>query len=176
VSTNVYNASRKLTTKLTTKRPRFDFGGAINLQDAGTARCGQVFWFAFCPQEISMPTIDVTAEETLTLDQAAAMLPAGRNGARPTFGCVLRWVLEGARPVGPDGKPNGEKIRLDAVRLGGRWITSCEAINRFVDRLTPRLDGAAVAPKLRAPAKRARSSEHAAEELEKAWGKNGPRK
>src|SRR5262245_36402702 len=118
-----------------------------------------------------MPAIDVTAEDTLTLDQARALLPPGRNGAKPTLGCMLRWIFDGAYALGPDGRRTDEKVRLEAVRFGGRWITSKEALNRFSERLTPRLDGDASEAKPRTPAKRARSSERAAAELEKAWGK-----
>jgi hypothetical protein len=121
-----------------------------------------------------MPTIDVTSESTLTLDQAAALLPPGRNGAHPTLGCMLRWVLDGANAVGPDGKPTGERIRLEAIRMGGRWLTSREALNRFADRLTPRLDGQAPTPDTRSPTKRRRASDHADDELEKAWRDRSP--
>jgi hypothetical protein len=52
------------------------------------------------------------------------------------------------------------------VRLGGRWVTSREALQRFAERLTPRLDAEALtAP--RSPGSRRRGSERAAAELEK---------
>jgi hypothetical protein len=54
---------------------------------------------------------------------------------------------------------------LEAVRLGGRWMTSREALQRFSDRLTPRLGGDDhTAP--RSPASRRRASERAAAELD----------
>jgi hypothetical protein len=71
-------------------------------------------------------------ENTLSLSQAAKRLPAGRNGAPVSLACVLRWVLDGARA------PDGQKVRLEAVRIGGRWITSIEALARFAEALTPR--------------------------------------
>jgi hypothetical protein len=39
---------------------------------------------------------------------------------------------------------NGEIVRLEALRCGGRWITSVEAVARFMQRLT---DGALDTPK-----------------------------
>jgi len=103
--------------------------------------------------------LNITAESTITLAQAAALLPRGRNGARVTLGCVLRWVLQGAK------SPTRERIRLEAVRLGGRWVTSREALNRFAQRLTPQLGDEPPAP-LRTANQRRRASERAARELE----------
>ena len=104
--------------------------------------------------------LDIARESTITLSQAAALLPPGRNGARPTLGCLLRWVLHGAK------SPTGERVRLEAVRLGGRWITSRESLNRFAQKLTPPLEGEAP-PAPRTPSQRRRASEAAARELEK---------
>src|SRR5262249_14589463 len=103
--------------------------------------------------------LDVTTESTITLVQAAAMLPPGRNGARPTLGCLVRWILCGAK------SPTGERVRLEAVRVGARWITSREALNRFAQRLTPQLDGEAPAAP-RTSGERRKASERAARELE----------
>ena len=58
--------------------------------------------------------------------------------------------------------PDGTIVRLEALRLGGRWVTSREAIQRFMERLTPRVDVEAQ-PAPRSPGQRA--SERAAEEL-----------
>ncbi len=45
---------------------------------------------------------------------------------------VLRWILHSAR------NPAGEIVRLEAVRLGSRWMTSREALQRFAEQLTPK--------------------------------------
>jgi hypothetical protein len=58
-------------------------------------------------------------------------------------------------------------VRLEAIRLGGRWLTSREALQRFIERLTPDLDAVKPAPVPRSPGKRQRASEHAAQQLEK---------
>jgi hypothetical protein len=55
---------------------------------------------------------------------------------------------------------------LEAARLGGRWVTSLEALRRFSERLTPRLGGDdSAAP--RSPTSRRRAAERAAAELDK---------
>ncbi len=75
--------------------------------------------------------IDLAKEQTLSLTQAARepIFPPGRKGARPTLSCILRWVLKGLK--GPEGR----FVRLEAMRLGCRWITSREAIQRFAEAL-----------------------------------------
>jgi len=74
--------------------------------------------------------IDLRNETSISLSQAARMLPPGRRGRPVTLSCLLRWVLDGVKTV--DGP-----VRLEAVRLGGRWITSIEALERFAARQTP---------------------------------------
>jgi hypothetical protein len=105
-------------------------------------------------------SIDLTTESTLTLAQAARLLPPGRRGRPVSMSCVLRWVLIGTRT------PSGDRVRLEAVRLGGRWLTSREALQRYADVLTPRLDGLP-APTPRSPTSLRRASERAAAELER---------
>jgi hypothetical protein len=63
--------------------------------------------------------------------------------------------------------PDGRRVRLEAVRLGGRWLTSAEALARFAERLPPRL-GVEEAPAPRTPARRQKASERAEKELERA--------
>jgi hypothetical protein len=103
--------------------------------------------------------IDLRTESTLSLSQAARLLPPSRCGRPVTLSCLLRWVLNGVRT------PNGV-VRLEAIRLGGRWITSHEALARFADRQTPRLEEDS-RPAVRTPTQRRRASEQAAKELSK---------
>jgi hypothetical protein len=79
--------------------------------------------------------IDLQSEKLISLADAAKLVPPGRRGKRTHLSTVLRWVLRGARG------PSSERVKLEAVRLGGRWLTSAEALQRFAERLTPRLDG-----------------------------------
>jgi hypothetical protein len=101
----------------------------------------------------------ILTETTLSLSQAAKRLPPGRRGAPVSLACLLRWVLDGARA------PEGEKVRLEAVRLGGRWITSVEALARFADRLTPKTSDSPLPA--RTPRQRRRAAERAEKELER---------
>jgi hypothetical protein len=103
--------------------------------------------------------IDLSTESTLSLSQAARLVPPGRGGARASLSCILRWVLKGAK------SPTGELVRLDAVRLGGRWITSREALQRFAERLTPRIEDCCVSRTQHTPTQRQRANERVAAEL-----------
>lgn len=103
-------------------------------------------------------SIDLAKESTLSLTQAATLLPPGRRGRRPTMSCILRWVIDGVKT------PHGV-IRLEAVRLGGRWLTSAEALQRFAERQTPRLECAATP--VQATAGRRRATERAEKELDR---------
>src|SRR5690242_10587978 len=103
-------------------------------------------------------------ENAISLAQAARRVPPFRfdNEGRPkpvTTSCVLRWILNGAR--GPGGR-----VRLEGQRIGGRWITSAEALDRFAAALTPAPDRPA-APR-RGPRVRRRAAERAARRLEEA--------
>src|SRR5262245_60859728 len=103
---------------------------------------------------------DLTTEATLTLAEAAKLVPAGRGGKRTHLSTLLRWIAFGAKT------PGGQTVRLEALRLGGRWVTSREALQRFAERLTPRLADGPSAPLPRTQAKRQKSSARAAAELE----------
>lgn len=106
--------------------------------------------------------LDITSESTLSLNQATKLLPAGRLGRPVSLGCVLRWILDGTKTS------SGERVRLEALRLGGRWVTSREALQRFAEALTPSFDTPTAIPSTsRTPGRRQRASDHAAAELEK---------
>jgi len=78
--------------------------------------------------------IDVTNSDTLTLTEACRVLPPGRNGSRPHLSTLLRWIMHGV-PA-----PDGRRVRLAAVRMGGKWLISRAALADFAEALTPRLD------------------------------------
>lgn len=64
--------------------------------------------------------IDLKNEHAITVPEAAAAVPGGT-----TTRIVYTWINRG---IGG--------IRLEAIKLGGAWYTSHEAIQRFGDRLT----------------------------------------
>jgi hypothetical protein len=104
--------------------------------------------------------LDLTTETPLPLAAAAKLVPPGRSGKRTHLSTILRWIMRGAR------SPSGEVVRLEAVRLGSRWVTSRQALQRFSERLTPRLDGVPPHSPRRTPTQRQRASERAGKELE----------
>src|SRR4051794_36931031 len=101
--------------------------------------------------------IDLLTEEILSLTTAAKKLPAGRRGRPVSLGCLLRWITTGAKG------PSGERVRLEGLRLGGRWVTSAQALQRFAAALTPTAEPEPIKP--RTPGQRQRASERAAQQL-----------
>jgi hypothetical protein len=104
--------------------------------------------------------IDITTEQPLALADAAKLIPAARGGKRCHLSTILRWIHKGSRG------PNGTIVKLEAIRLGGRWLTTRQALLRFAEHLTPRMDDEPRQPP-RGPEGRRRGSERAAAELEK---------
>jgi hypothetical protein len=105
-------------------------------------------------------TDGILSETTLSLSQAASRLPGTRANNRLHPTTLMRWILRGTRTA------DGRTVRLEGVRCGNRWVTSVEAISRYVSALTPSTPPeAAAAP--RSPSACRRSSSAAAKELEK---------
>jgi hypothetical protein len=69
-----------------------------------------------------------------SLSQAAKLFPPFRLNRPVTLSCVFRWVTKGVRG------PEGQRIRLEGARLAGRWVTTPQAIARFLQAQTPNLD------------------------------------
>lgn len=94
-------------------------------------------------------------EELIPLAQAAARFPGHRGANRLYPATLTRWILKGARSV------NGERVKLEAVRFGSRWLTSEPALQRFAAALT----GAPSEPISRTPTARQKASARAEAEL-----------
>jgi hypothetical protein len=101
----------------------------------------------------------ILSETTVTVAEVAARLPGARAATRVHPATVTRWILTGART------PSGCRVRLEAARVGGRWITSSEAVARFVAALTA--PATPPDPTPRTPPVRHRASEAAAAELDR---------
>jgi hypothetical protein len=95
----------------------------------------------------------------LPLREAARRFPSSRRGRALTLSCVLRWISRGVPG------PYGNRVRLEAVRLAGKWLTSEPAIARFLAAQTPSAEPCAQ-PTPRTPGRRQQASERAARELE----------
>jgi hypothetical protein len=103
--------------------------------------------------------IDFTAEPPISLAAAAKLIPAARSGKRTHVSTLIRWIRIGA------AAPNGTRVRLEAARLGSRWMTSAAALQRFSQKLTPRLDDNEAAPTVRTATRRQAANERADAEL-----------
>src|SRR4051812_1922513 len=104
---------------------------------------------------------EITAGQGEPLTKAARRFPSARQDRPVTLSCLVRWITHGMKG------PNGQRIRLEAARLAGRWITTPGAIGRFIEGQTPRADDVP-APAPRTPKARRRASERAAEALQRA--------
>ena len=106
------------------------------------------------------PVDRLTAEGLLSLSAVARRMPATR-GDRPCHpSTVGRWVMAGTKVSG------GRKVKLEAIRLGGKLVTSWPAVLRFLaaQQDHPQHTDAEAD---RTPARRNRAAEAAAEELER---------
>jgi hypothetical protein len=64
-------------------------------------------------------------EPLLTLPQAAKRFPGHRGADSIHPATLARWITDGAEAV------DGRLVRLEARRVGARWLTSDGALNRF---------------------------------------------
>jgi hypothetical protein len=65
--------------------------------------------------------IDIATETLLTLRDAAARIPSSRAG-RPTHAATVFRLIRARK--------------FEGIRIGGRWVTSVEALQRYADRET----------------------------------------
>jgi hypothetical protein len=103
---------------------------------------------------------EIEAGEGETLTRAARRLPRTRQDRPVSMSCLFRWVTTGVLA------PGGERVKLEAARIAGRWVTTPGAIRRFVALQSPPLDTVGRETP-RTAAKQQRASERAAQQLEK---------
>jgi hypothetical protein len=98
----------------------------------------------------------------------ASNVPGHRGGEHLNGSTVFRQITKGVRAA------NGELVRLEAVRLGCRWLTSLEALARFAQKLTAAQINAgkpsADSPSPESPKQRARKQSDASAELDRLLG------
>jgi hypothetical protein len=97
-------------------------------------------------------------EPTIGVAEVARQFPASRGSGRVHPQTIVRWIQKGVRAA------NGERIKLEAIRVGYRWMTSEAALKRFLMASTVIEPETAA---LRTPAQRHRASEEAGAQLEK---------
>jgi hypothetical protein len=108
-----------------------------------------------------MISTSILREQVLRLADVGQHLPPGRKGKRLSLSAALRWILQGVR------LPDGRRLHLEAIRVGGKWITSVEALERFALAQTPSLDSDSKGAPARTPRQRQRAAERAERELER---------
>jgi hypothetical protein len=104
---------------------------------------------------------EVANGDVLTCPQLARRGPSTRQGKPLHPSTVLRWILQGVKT------PDGRRVKLEACRYGGRWVSSLAAFQRFLEAQTPKLDAAAHTP---TQTNRAQRAERAGKVLEKMHG------
>jgi hypothetical protein len=109
--------------------------------------------------------IDLKTERGIGLQEAVKLYPPFREGTPTHISTPLRHITKGIE------LPSGEVVRLEGARLGGRWITTVEAVQRFVERLTAATLGEympAEPSTVRPSARRQRELDRVDRELDKA--------
>src|SRR6516165_5983250 len=92
-------------------------------------------------------TPDLFGEKLISFSRAAKLIPPFR-GAHTAPSTIYRWCIDGCR------LPDGSKLRLESMRVGGRTCTSEEALRRFLVALTAAHQPGEPLPAPRSPAKR----------------------
>jgi hypothetical protein len=78
---------------------------------------------------LEVEMIRIGKEKLYALKQLLCHVPPRRTGKQTHLSTLLRWIQRGARSRG------GAVVKLEATRLGNRWVASIEALQRFADRL-----------------------------------------
>jgi hypothetical protein len=74
--------------------------------------------------------IDITAEQPITMREAARLYGSSRDGRPTHVSTIVRHIVRGTR------LRSGEIVRLEGARIGGKWVTTRQSIQRYVERLT----------------------------------------
>jgi hypothetical protein len=98
----------------------------------------------------------ILQETMVTLHEAAQTFPSNRAGKKMNFSTILRWGLNGVLAI------DGRRVKLEMARVGGRWLTSKEALQRFSAALAPTNEG----DEIRTPTSRKRESAAAKKKLQ----------
>ena len=98
---------------------------------------------------------DLVNVEYLSIPQVCRRVPSA-SGKPINISTVHRWIHGGINAA------DGTRAKLSAIRLGGRWLVSNEALDVFIGALTGVHSEAAP---IRTPAARSRAAEAAQKKL-----------
>ena len=103
--------------------------------------------------------IDLAVEQGIPAHQATRLFPSYREGTPTHVSRVIRAIVRGSLAR------DGTRVRLEAVRIGGQWVTSAEAVQRWSERLAADPTTPAAPP--RTPTARRKAIDAADRELER---------
>jgi len=79
--------------------------------------------------------IDLNKEKLITLVEAARLIPSSRRGKKVHFATLTRWHKHGSRGV-----------KLECLRVGSALMTTVEALQRFIERLSAAQEAGSTTP------------------------------
>jgi hypothetical protein len=71
----------------------------------------------------------LAGETLLPIGRVAERFPGANGNLQLSSKAVANWIRKGA------DTPTRQRVRLEAIRVGSRWITSEEAVTRFLAAL-----------------------------------------
>jgi hypothetical protein len=105
---------------------------------------------------------EIAAGSGLSLAGAAKLFPSYRAGRPVNPTCIWRWARAGVR------LSDGRTVRLEVSKVAGRWLTSTQAVERFIAaQQAPHASDAGAPAAPRTPRARQRAAERAGAELAK---------
>lgn len=99
-------------------------------------------------------------EQLISIAEASRKFPNHRGVGTIRTTTIWRWINRGIR------LPDGSILKLEALRVAGRWLTSTEAVTRFIERQNPSLVTSEPAKPSPKKPKRSSRAEAAAKRLE----------
>lgn len=102
----------------------------------------------------------ILAESPIGMTAAAKLFGTFKQGKPVHPSTVTRWASEGVQIP-------GGRLRLEAVKIAGRLVTSRAAVVRFIQGQQEEPAAGQTTPAPRSPAERRRASDAAAQELDR---------
>jgi hypothetical protein len=106
------------------------------------------------------PSSTILYENPQGLASLARQVPSRRRDGPLTPQCLWRWATRGIR------LQDGRTVRLEAVRVAGRFLSSLPALERFIAAQNEPIDVPPLPNAVRGQSKRSAASAKAAEKLE----------
>jgi hypothetical protein len=76
--------------------------------------------------QVSQVAAEVSQGDAVSTSGVGRMLPGRSPGKTVDPSTVFRWISHGIR------RSDGARVRLEAIKIGGRFITSKAAVQRFL--------------------------------------------